>query len=84
MMTTTYRSREMTRDGVPFPIPSRAPEEVKETAETINPRLIRCRAVTPMEMVVSFAVKRPNSCAGISQQRAVPTAMIAADRISAV
>ena len=37
MMTTTYRQREISKEGVPFPSPSNAPEEVTETAETINP-----------------------------------------------
>ena len=37
MMTTTYRQREISNEGVPFPSPSNAPEDVTETAETINP-----------------------------------------------
>ena len=36
-MTTTYRQREISKEGVPFLSPSNAPEEVTETAETINP-----------------------------------------------
>lgn len=37
IITTTYRQREISNEGVPFPSPSNAPEDVTETAETINP-----------------------------------------------
>lgn len=40
MMTTAYRSREIHRDGVPLPRPSKAPQQVIETADTTNPRLM--------------------------------------------
>mgnify|MGYP000113947879 FL=1 len=47
MMTTTYRQREISKEGVPFPSPSNAPEDVTETAETINPAPMMRKAVSP-------------------------------------
>ena len=47
MMTTTYRQREISKEGVPFPSPSNAPEDVTEPAETINPAPMMRKAVSP-------------------------------------
>ena len=47
MMTTTYRQREISKEGVHFPSPSNAPEDVTETAETINPAPMMRKAVSP-------------------------------------
>lgn len=44
IMKTRFRSRDKNRDGNPFPRPSSTPEQVTETAETTNPRLMICRA----------------------------------------
>ena len=47
IITTTYRQREISKEGVPFPGPSNAPEEVTETDETIKPAPMIRRAVSP-------------------------------------
>ena len=47
MITTTYRQSEISNEGVPFPSPSNAPEDVTETAETINPAPMMRKAVSP-------------------------------------
>ena len=81
---TTYRSREIHRDGSPSPSPSSAPEAVTETADTIKPRLIKCRAVIPSWRVSGLEVNSPNSLSGMNQERMVPRAIIIAERARAV
>lgn len=68
----------MTKEGTPFPNPSKAPEEVTETDETMKPPLMIRRAVAPADMVSRLDVKRPISCPGRIRQIAVPRIMIAA------
>ena len=61
IMTTTYLSRDMSRDGVPFPNPSSAPDEVTDTADTTNPAHIMRSAVPPAFIVDTFSVNIPIS-----------------------
>lgn len=51
MMSTAYRSREMRREGPPIPRPSRAPQEITDTDEMMNPILMIRSAVLPAAMV---------------------------------
>ena len=37
MITTTYRQREISKESMPFPSPSNAPEEVKAAAPFVTP-----------------------------------------------
>lgn len=48
MMTTAYLRSDIHREGLPFPSPSKAPQQVMETADTIKPVLMICRALTPI------------------------------------
>ena len=48
IITTIYRANDIYKEGIPFPKPSNAPEQVRETADTKNPRLITCSAVIPI------------------------------------
>lgn len=61
MITTTYRKSEISNEGVPFPSPSSAPEDVTETAETRKPALMIRRAVSPVWIVASVCVNSPIS-----------------------
>ena len=61
MMTAAYRSNEINRDGYPFPRPSNAPEQVMETADITNPRLMICKAVIPISTVSALFVNNPIS-----------------------
>ena len=76
IITTTYRQREISKEGTPFPSPSSAPEEVTETAETINPAPMMRRAVSPAWIVVSVWVNSPINRPGISRQITVPSAIM--------
>ena len=78
MITATYRITEITREAIPCPSASRAPELVTDTADRIKPRLMICSAMIPMVMVSGFSVNSPISPPGISQHSAVPAAMIPA------
>ena len=53
MITTTYRQSELSNEGMPFPSPSSAPEDVTETAETIKQAPIIRRAVYQVKIVAS-------------------------------
>ena len=75
-ITTKYREREMAKLGNPFPNPSKAPEEVTDTAEMKNPALMIRRARPPIWMVSGFWVKRPIRVSGMAKQRTVPSSMI--------
>ena len=66
MITTTYRQSEISNEGMPFPSPSSAPEDVTETAETIKPAPMIRRAVFPIWIVASVWVNSPISWPGIS------------------
>ena len=68
----------MIKDGVPFPNPSRAPEDVTETEETRKPPLIIRRAKAPADIVSWFDVKRLISCPGRIRQMAVPNTIMTA------
>ena len=78
MITATYRITEITREAMPCPSASSAPELVTDTADRIKPRLMMCSAVIPMVTVSGFSVNSPISPPGISQHNAVPIAMIPA------
>lgn len=82
-ISRAYRSREITSEGVPMPSPSRAPQEMMETEETIKPMLMIHKAVLPMAMVSALVENKPISCPGIVQHRMVPTAMMHAERVRA-
>ena len=56
----------MTNDGAPMPSPSRAPEAITETVETIKPRLMMRSAAAPARTVSSFCVKGLMSASGIA------------------
>lgn len=71
-----YRKREITRDGIPIPKPSKAPQEVTETDETINPVLIIRSAVVPAWIVSIFEVNRLISCVGIRRHKMVPNTIM--------
>ena len=40
IITTIYLERDMYKEAVPFPRPSRVPDAVIDTAETMKPKLI--------------------------------------------
>ena len=66
----------MIREGVPFPSPSSAPQEVIDKVDTRKPALMILRARLPAWMVWGFSVNSPISCPGISRQIIVPRIMI--------
>lgn len=59
IINKAYRSREITKDGVPIPNPSNAPHEIMEIEETINPMLIIRRAVLPTAIVSALVENKP-------------------------
>ena len=59
-----------------MPIPSRAPDAVTETVETMNPALMIRRAAPPAAMVSALSVKAPISVLEIVSQSTVPAAII--------
>ena len=75
-MTTTYRQREISKEGAPFLSPSNAPQEVTETAETINPAPMMRRAVSPAWIVAYVWVNSPINWPGISRHIAVPSTIM--------
>ncbi len=84
MIIIIYLKSEIHNDGRPFPRPSKAPDDVTDTADTINPILIMLSAVTPNLSVSGLVVNIPNSVDGIIHESAVPKAIIIADNKSAV
>ena len=76
MMTTTYRQREISKEGVPFPSPSNAPEDVTETAETINPAPMMRKARRQRQMCIRDRVNSPINCPGISRHITVPNTIM--------
>ena len=76
MITTTYRQSEISNEGMPFPSPSSAPEDVTETAETIKPAPMIRRAVFPVWIVASVWVNSPISWPGISRHITVPSTIM--------
>lgn len=54
----------MTNDSFPFPSPSKAPDTVTETDDTINPILMSLSASLPSRIVSGFPVNRPISACG--------------------
>ena len=62
----------MTNDSFPFPSPSKAPDTVTETDDTINPILMSLSASLPSQIVSGFPVNRPISACGTAIQRIVP------------
>ena len=83
-ISRAYRKREMAREGPPVPRPSSAPQEITDTEETMNPRLMISRAVRPAAMVSALVENSSISCEGIAQQRTVPRAMMQTERARAV
>lgn len=74
----------MIKDGLPMPKPSKAPHEMTETAETINPILMIRRAALPAMMVSVLVENKPISCPGISQHNTVPAVIMQAERTRAI
>ena len=74
----------MHRDGIPAPSPSKAPQQITETQEKINPRLMIRRAFVPMAIVSGVDVKICMSIPGAIQQSKSPASMIAEASASAV
>ena len=67
MMISTYRNREITREGTPLPSPSSAPDDVTETADTTKPALMMRSALSPACMVSWLWVKSPINGPGYCQ-----------------
>ena len=76
MMMNRYRNSEIMRDWVPFPSPSNAPEDVTETADTINPALMMRRAVCPARIVSGLSVNTPISCLAHVSHATVPRSIM--------
>lgn len=77
MRMTPQRRAEMAKEGPPMPSPSRAPQEMTDTAETRKPRLMIYRARAPAATVAGEREKSPASSPGTAQHTTVPAAMIA-------
>ena len=77
MIMAAYLHREMSSDWNPFPIPSSAPADVTETAETTKPALMMRSAVFPLMTVSGLSVNRAIRFPDASRHARVPTAMIA-------
>ena len=71
-----YRHNETTREAVPFPRPSSAPQAVTDTEETRKPAQMIRSAVFPAWIVDGFVVNIPMSCPGTVRQMMVPISMI--------
>src|SRR5699024_396882 len=78
IMTTTYRSSEMTSELPPLPSPSSAPDAATDTDETRNPRLMIRSAAAPAATVSGFWVNSAISGPAKAQHSAVPAAMMPA------
>ena len=72
IISTVYRSREITREGLPIPKPSRAPLEMTDTEETINPTLIMRKAMLPAAIVSGLVENNPINWPGISNRAPSP------------
>ena len=75
-MITTYLNTDIISEGKPLPSPSRAPEAVTDTDDTIKPALIIFKADTPAVIVFSLLVNKPISVPGIHKHIMVPMHMI--------
>ena len=78
IIITIYLQREITSEGKPLLSPSRAPQDVTDTADTTKPALIILKAVAPSFTVSLLFVNREIIFEGIIRQITVPTAIIAA------
>lgn len=76
IITIIYLNNEITRDWVPLPSPSNAPEAVTEIADGINPILIIRNAVVPSLIVSGFSVNIPINDPDNAKQMIVPASMI--------
>ena len=74
----------MIKEENPLPSPSKAPEAVTETADTIKPRQIMCRARVPSAIVSGFAVKSAISGFAANRQPKVPASIMAVVMASVV
>ena len=63
---------------MPFPSPSRTPENVTETEDTTNPKLMILSAAPPISIVARLVVNNPISCCGIAQEIAIPITITSA------
>lgn len=61
-----------------MPMPSRAPEDVTDTEDTIKPALMMRRAAAPAWLVSGFSVKSPIRRRGTVRQTRVPATMMTA------
>ena len=71
----------MASDGIPCDKPSKVPEAVTETADTIKPKLMMRRAVAPISKVCALVVNSPIRFCGKSRHSTIPTAIIDAIRV---
>lgn len=76
IMTITYRNSEINKEGAPLPNPSSAPEQVTDTADMTNPRLMICSAVIPISIVSRLLVNNPISFSEMVHDRTVPSNII--------
>lgn len=83
IINSAYLSKEITKEGLPMPKPSKAPHEMIEMEETTNPMLIILSAVLPAAIVSALVEKSPINWLGIIQQSKVPTAIMQAESASA-
>ena len=83
-MIKRYLIKEMTKDSVPCPSPSKRPLAVTDIEETRNPILIIRRAVHPRAMVSELEVNSPISQEEKVRQMTVPASMTPAVRARAV
>ena len=68
----------MTRDCVPFPSPSKAPEAVTDTEEMIKPALMMRSAVPPAAIVSAFSVNSSIRPRDATRHKIVPSAIMTA------
>ena len=78
IIITIYLQSEITSDGKPLLSPSRAPQEVTDTAENTKPALIILKAVAPSFTVSLLDVNIEIIFDGTVKQITIPTAIIIA------
>ena len=78
MIIIVYLKSEMMSDGRPLLSPSRAPDEVTDTADTTKPALIIRSAFLPISMVSALVENIEISLSGIVRQITVPISIIPA------
>ena len=78
IMIIRYLHNDMISDSLPLLSASRAPQEVTDTADTMNPPLMIRRAVSPILTVSALLVNIDIILFGITRHRTVPTAIMTA------